>query len=936
MLLLVALLSLAVLADGFLPMFTTTSVSHSDITYRAALRKTAQVCRDIAAREGRSFRLTIDGSLTAAEVLRACSSSQTSVLSTIKFRLALSNVAFSNALIDVIYLFTSVHHVTDEELEAGRDLITRGRAAVKASVRRSNFFTAQRTLGSILHTLQDFYSHSNWVELGRTVPYGTLLRPDLPFSDLAGPDVPTCRSCRGNDCEDNILPEITRKGLITTSYFSFFSRRKPRGKCSHGGTFDRSSYGDPRGGINKDSIAASHGSLHFRAAALAVDATAQLLEDVRLSVGDKNFLRLMGLSVASVLCFVIDTTESMAADVAQVKRVSFDMIDSRRGTQHEPPAYILVPFNDPDFGPVQMTTDADVFKSSIDSLTFGGGGDIPEMSLSGLQLALTTAPPYSEIFVFTDAPAKDRHLISTILALMESTKSTVTFMTTYKPRRWRRFDSRTQKEDPLYKDLSSASGGLAVHVQKSELHSAMSVIKDWSNSVVVTVFQIQMSPRWRTHTFQFSVDPWLQSVVAYITGSSSLSFTFTNPAGVSQTSSQASGPLGSMTVAGNLRRISLHNHTGLWEVRVTSSDPYVVKVTGESSVDFIFNLVEAFEGVHGDFALKEGRPMAGGNATLAVTVTGGDAVEATEIFLWESSQQIKVSGALQSFGGGTYLAGFTGVPAGDYAVVVKGDDGSSGSSFHRQASTRLKTSSISVIAEVKDTSMEPGSSVTIPFTVAVMSDGRTDHAATGTFQVFSKNDQGFPSTSPSSLVIAPGAGGKASGAVTVTAPADAASGSDVTLALMVQNQANSDSNYAILRFAIITEVKDISAPVCETISTSNCTSPSPCSSSTWQFVANISDAGGSGVNTIEIHQGNGTLNTSAITGVDGESLIMATYSASCCSETVVLVAVDGAGNVGTCVGRAVTNRAGQVFSVTPSMTSKYFLWSTLVVSLLLL
>lgn len=45
------------------------------------------------------------------------------------------------------------------------------------------------------------------------------------------------------------------------------------------------------GGISKDDIGSSHGSLHLKAADLAVDATMKLLEDVRLSVGDKNFLR---------------------------------------------------------------------------------------------------------------------------------------------------------------------------------------------------------------------------------------------------------------------------------------------------------------------------------------------------------------------------------------------------------------------------------------------------------------------------------------------------------------------------------------------------------------------------------------------------------------------------------------------------------------------
>lgn len=42
-------------------------------------------------------------------------------------------------------------------------------------------------------------------------------------------------------------------------------------------------------------------------------------------------------------------------------------------------------------------------------------------------------------------------------------------------------------------------------------------------------------------------------------------------------------------------------------------------VSGQSLVDFIYNLVEEHEGAHGDFSVKEGRPLSG-QATFMVTV----------------------------------------------------------------------------------------------------------------------------------------------------------------------------------------------------------------------------------------------------------------------------------------------------------------------------
>lgn len=41
----------------------------------------------------------------------------------------------------------------------------------------------------------------------------------------------------------------------------------------------------------------------------------------------------------------------------------------------------------PGFGPLLVTTDADIFKDSINKLSASGGGDIPELCLSGLQVS---------------------------------------------------------------------------------------------------------------------------------------------------------------------------------------------------------------------------------------------------------------------------------------------------------------------------------------------------------------------------------------------------------------------------------------------------------------------------------------------------------------------------------------------------------------------
>lgn len=57
--------------------------------------------------------------------------------------------------------------------------------------------------------------------------------------------------------------------------------------------------------------------------------------------------RMMGIARSSVVCFVIDTTGSMYDDIVEARKLVYEIIDSKKGTQDEPSEYILVPFNDP-------------------------------------------------------------------------------------------------------------------------------------------------------------------------------------------------------------------------------------------------------------------------------------------------------------------------------------------------------------------------------------------------------------------------------------------------------------------------------------------------------------------------------------------------------------------------------------------------------------
>lgn len=112
-------------------------------------------------------------------------------------------------------------------------------------------------------------------------------------------------------------------------------------------------------------------------------------------------------------------------------------------------------------------------------------------------------------------------------------------------------------------------------------------------------------------------------------------------------------------------------------------------------------------------------------------------------------------------------------------------------------------------AQVNNTDVEPGSTISVPFTVATATNGVMNSSATMTFTVRANNDRSYALTTPSTIAIAAGGGGTANGTVTLTVPASAASGTDVTLTIEAENAAATDVNYAVLRFSVAPRVRGL-------------------------------------------------------------------------------------------------------------------------------
>jgi len=157
---------------------------------------------------------------------------------------------------------TAAVHFDGEQFLQGSKRLQALRQQLITSLKNGDKLQHARNLaGNALHTLQDFYSRSNWIELGNAMPFNALAQPGSVISQeiiIADTTEPTCRNCLSEE-ESNLAADTCANNLITvkltSGYRSGQDIKKPvgNGKCSHGGLTDNSRLEPATGGINKDS-----------------------------------------------------------------------------------------------------------------------------------------------------------------------------------------------------------------------------------------------------------------------------------------------------------------------------------------------------------------------------------------------------------------------------------------------------------------------------------------------------------------------------------------------------------------------------------------------------------------------------------------------------------------------------------------------------------
>ncbi|KAM9801358.1 von Willebrand factor A domain-containing protein 7 [Neosynchiropus ocellatus] len=877
------------------------------------------------------------------ETLRASGTQENQTRLGRGFWRAVGEVAKSNAAMDFLSSTRSdpVYHFDSEQVESAMVMLRQFWAHTLLSVRANEYPKARSSLGQLFHSLQDFYSHSNWVEMGQRFIYLHLLHPEEAAVPVAERDTPTCMECFSVTCRNNLHPGLTSRQqtppLLTTGYFSA-SPPKPEGKCSHGGVLDGSRTMGARGGINKDSTSplfSPHHYLHKEAASLAEEATAAVLRDLRDTVGTKSFLRLFSVKQVPALVFVLDTTGSMFEEITAARLRAHSIIQSRASGSERLGTFLLVPFHDPEVGPVYETEDPAQFMEYMENLMALGGGDEPEMCLSAIQLALTHSPPLSEIFVFTDASPKDAHLFDVVKALALDRQSKVTFLLTEDPKyttksRGRRRRRRKRGLSPdrfdLYSSLSAASGGMTIFTSNSDIHRVSSIVEDNTAADKVTLLHVE-SDEDSTSLHSFRVDSSVMDVTLHIAGVLRESV-LTDPSGQTQSLLSPEGSLAVFEHFEGLYRIHLLPpiQPGQWSLRVKSDGRITFSVIADSSVDFLYYFATVTNETHPGLARVEGSPVAGSSAFLVLSVTGQNQdTSFSHVTLLgsekESLKQVFLNTSSTASPTVEELVGWVeSIPRVPFSIRLTGRDGR-GNRLERVCAEMIHPTHVQIqVSSVP--LLVPGHSTTVDFDIL-------NHGPERLFSLTADDDCGYLHTrGPHRFPV--GENEQLHSQVGLHTPAEARAGSTVTLTLTVHALNSADVNYAVVYLTVVPPDPDTSPPSCTAaLLDSSCSSS--CTNSTWSVSVAVSDRGRSGLAALQLHRGEGVVTRfngpppsneqqreegslaekhqvrlersdppMNISEWASSQPLWLTYTSSCCSSRAELLVWDSAGNMKRC------------------------------------